>query len=183
MSMHKAGLVTIFAALWACTPVDPNPGSGGGPNVEPPENPTYFQHVKPIVNAKCVGCHKAGGIAPMSFENSATIGGWAPQMRHAVVNRHMPPWLASPDCNEYLFDRSLSDAQIETISRWAQAGAPLAIRRAKARRCPSKAAPCPASIYGSTCPRPIRRRYGPTIIAASCWNGPKRASASSPASA
>jgi hypothetical protein len=36
----------------------------------------------------------------------------------------MPPWFADPCCGKFEHDRHLSDTEIATLSRWAEAGAP-----------------------------------------------------------
>ncbi len=45
-------------------------------------------------------------------------------MKEAVVNRQMPPWFADPAYGHFANDRRLSEADIKTISTWADGGAP-----------------------------------------------------------
>ena len=40
----------------------------------------------------------------------------------------MPPWMADSSCRPYKHDISLTDAQIETVSSWVDAGAPEGIQ-------------------------------------------------------
>lgn len=49
---------------------------------------------------------------------------WARSIREEVVARNMPPWFADPHYGHFANDRSLSEAEIETISSWVKAGAP-----------------------------------------------------------
>jgi hypothetical protein len=49
--------------------------------------------------------------------NAAAVAG-------AVSARLMPPWPPDDSCSSYAHDRSLTEAQIDTITRWASAGAP-----------------------------------------------------------
>lgn len=86
---------------------------------------TYWKDVKPIADAKCAGCHgDAGGIAPFTLASYADFVAQKGQVRVAVASRIMPPWLAANGCTDYKYDRSLSDAQIKTITDWIDAGTP-----------------------------------------------------------
>ena len=84
---------------------------------------SYEADVKPIIEANCLSCHVADGIAPMKLDTYDDVKAWAPQIKRQVAARTMPPWSAGPDCNEYLGDRSLSDGEIDTIVHWAEEGA------------------------------------------------------------
>ncbi len=114
----------LAALLVACGDNDGNPTPGGPDAGGVPEGITYWQHVKPILDAKCAGCHVEGGIAPFTIDTYATALDHHEIMKEAVTNRIMPPWLAADGCSEYLDDRSLSDEQIELIAMWSEAGAP-----------------------------------------------------------
>jgi hypothetical protein len=51
---------------------------------------------------------------------------WAKSMKQRVITRQMPPWHIDPSVgvHEFKNDISLTDAQIDTIVRWVDAGAP-----------------------------------------------------------
>lgn len=49
---------------------------------------------------------------------------WAKAIREAVLLRKMPPWFAEPGYGPFSNDRSLSKAEIDTLVRWVEAGAP-----------------------------------------------------------
>jgi hypothetical protein len=85
---------------------------------------TYFQDVKPILDGRCVGCHYRGGIAPFPLKSYAAARSHRIEMAAAVGLRLMPPWLAEPGHRRYLYDPSLTSAQIATIKHWVAAGAP-----------------------------------------------------------
>jgi mono/diheme cytochrome c family protein len=86
--------------------------------------PTYFQHVKPILDGRCAGCHMTGGIAPFSLRTYAQARRNQTAMAAAVRNRVMPPWHADPGYRAYVGNPSLSRAQISAITRWGAQGAP-----------------------------------------------------------
>jgi mono/diheme cytochrome c family protein len=106
--------------------------------------PTYFQNVKPILDARCAGCHFSGGIAPFALQTYAQARRNRDSIAHAVGMRHMPPWFADSRVRAYKYDPTLSAAQIRTLTRWAATGG----ARGNATR-PGRALP-------SVTPPPIR---------------------------
>ena len=86
--------------------------------------PTFYKDVLPIVQARCLQCHRKGDIAPMPFQTYAQVRPWAKAIREAVVTRKMPPWFADPAYGHFANDPSLTKQEIELISAWAAAGAP-----------------------------------------------------------
>src|SRR5262245_51255863 len=87
-------------------------------------SPTFSKDVAPILYSKCVSCHRAGEIGPMSLISYREVRPWAASIRDKVSNRIMPPWHADQQYGSFRNDRSLTSAQIDTIVRWASAGAP-----------------------------------------------------------
>jgi hypothetical protein len=85
---------------------------------------TFNKDVLPILQKNCQTCHRPGEIAPMSFLTYKDARPWARGMKTAVVNRQMPPWFADPAYGHFANDKRLSDADISTISAWADQGAP-----------------------------------------------------------
>ena len=85
---------------------------------------TFNKDVAPIFYANCVGCHRQGEMAPMSLLSYKEVRPWAKSIREQVSGRVMPPWYADPKHGEFVNDRSLTQAQIETIKAWVEAGAP-----------------------------------------------------------
>jgi len=110
------GLTAFVGALAA-----PSPGWG-----QVPASPTFTKDVAPIFQAKCEACHRPESIAPMSLRTYAEARPWARSIRARVEARQMPPWHIDKTVGIQHFknDRSLSDAEIETIVRWVDAGAP-----------------------------------------------------------
>jgi hypothetical protein len=88
---------------------------------------TFAKDVVPILQEKCQECHRKGTAAPMSLVSYAETRPWAKSIRERVITRNMPPWHLDKavGIQEFQNDRSLSDAQIATIVRWVDAGAPL----------------------------------------------------------
>ena len=88
---------------------------------------TYNSHVGRILNENCVVCHRQGGIGPMLLETYEQVRPWAPLIAYKVANREMPPYAYDEGIGiqELKGDWRLSQADIDTISAWAEQGAPL----------------------------------------------------------
>jgi hypothetical protein len=88
--------------------------------------PTFTKDVSPIFQAKCQSCHEPGSIAPMSLVSYKDARPWARSIKSRVETRQMPPWHIdrSVGVQKFKNDMSLTDAQIETIVRWVDGGAP-----------------------------------------------------------
>src|ERR1700704_5894592 len=85
---------------------------------------TYSKDVAPILNKRCVECHRAGEVAPMAFTSYQAARPWAKSIREKVVSRTMPPWTADPHVGEFKNDRRLAQSEIDTIVAWVNGGAP-----------------------------------------------------------
>ena len=87
-------------------------------------NPTFYKDVLPILQKNCQTCHRPGQVAPMAFLTYQNTRPWAKAMKVAVASRKMPPWFADPQYGPYLNERSLPQADLDTIAKWADTGAP-----------------------------------------------------------
>jgi hypothetical protein len=87
---------------------------------------TFTKDVAPILQARCQECHRTGSMAPMSLLTYEETRPWAKAIRQRVITRQMPPWHIDKSIGVQKFknDMSLTDAQIDTIVRWVDAGAP-----------------------------------------------------------
>jgi hypothetical protein len=88
--------------------------------------PTFTKDIAPIFQEKCEACHRPDSIAPMSLVTYEDARPWARSIRSRVEARQMPPWSIDKTVGIQKFknDRSLSEAQIATITKWIDAGAP-----------------------------------------------------------
>jgi len=86
---------------------------------------TFARDVAPIFQHSCQRCHRPGTPAPMSLLNWESARPWARSIKRRVASRQMPPWHIDRSVGEYDPDPSLSDAEIDTIVAWVDAGAPL----------------------------------------------------------
>jgi hypothetical protein len=88
--------------------------------------PTFTKDIAPIFQEKCEACHRPDSIAPMSLITYEEARPWARSIRSRVEQRQMPPWHIDRTIGiqDFKNDRSLSDVEIDTITRWVDAGAP-----------------------------------------------------------
>lgn len=85
---------------------------------------TWSSDVAGIVYAKCTPCHREGEIAPFPFERYEDVANMASLIKHAVQTNEMPPWPPAKGHGDFLGDRSLTDAEKNTIIAWVDANAP-----------------------------------------------------------
>jgi len=94
----------------------------------PANVPTFSKDVAPIMFNNCATCHRAGEVAPMTLTSYEDARPWAKVIKNKVVAREMPPWGADPAHSlKMRNDRSLTQAQIDTIVAWVDGGAPKGI--------------------------------------------------------
>lgn len=98
--------------------------------------PLFYTDVLPILERRCVSCHRPGEAAPMALTTYEQARPYARAIRDAVLRRTMPPWFAEAPAGHFANDPRLTAGEIDTISRWAAGGA-----RAGA---PARAASMPA---------------------------------------
>jgi len=87
---------------------------------------TYAKDIAPIFQQKCQECHQPGSIAPMSLLTYGDAVDNADAIKQKVSQRLMPPWHIDKTIGIQAFknDRSLTDAQIESIVHWVEDGTP-----------------------------------------------------------
>lgn len=86
--------------------------------------PTFSKDVAPVLYQRCLECHRPGEAAPMALRTYQEARPWAKAIKQAVASRTMPPWSADPAVNHFANSRWLSDAEVATIVKWADGGAP-----------------------------------------------------------
>ncbi|MDE0828399.1 MAG: cytochrome c [Vicinamibacterales bacterium] len=106
---------------------------GAGPSVAQPEGAegvTFTRDIAPILQRSCQHCHRPDSVAPMSLLTYEEARPWARAMKSRTALRNergaMPPWFVEKNIGiqDYKDDPSLSEAEIATIARWADTGAP-----------------------------------------------------------
>ncbi len=87
---------------------------------------TFSNQVVRILQEKCQDCHRPGTVAPMSLLTYEEARPWARSIKDRVISRNMPPWHIDTTYGVRHFsnDQSLSEAEVQTIVRWVEAGSP-----------------------------------------------------------
>jgi hypothetical protein len=101
--------------------------TAGAQQARPQTNLTFTKDVAPILYKSCVRCHRPDEIAPMSLTSYSEVRPWAQAIKTRVTKREMPPWFLDKTIGiqKYKNDPSLTDAEIDTISKWVDGGAPM----------------------------------------------------------
>jgi len=93
---------------------------------QPTSPVTFTKDIAPIFQKACESCHRKDSLGPMSLVTYEEARPWARSIKARVAARQMPPWHIDKSVGIQHFenDRSLTDAQIATIAKWVDAGAP-----------------------------------------------------------
>jgi hypothetical protein len=142
-----AGLAGV--AIATTVAVIPARAQGGQ---SPSASVTFARDIAPIFQDKCEICHRPEGMAPMSLVTYNEVRPWVRAIKSRVEAHDMPPWFVDRTVGVQKFanDRSLTDRQVDLISRWVDAGAPPGDSRElpKARVWPSEDAWQFADYFG-----------------------------------
>ncbi|MDP2311824.1 MAG: hypothetical protein Q8P41_02895 [Pseudomonadota bacterium] len=88
--------------------------------------PTYYRDVRPILDMSCARCHTDRGLS-ISFDDPVSVQSLATSIQARTQAGTMPPPAPDPSCADYEGSEALflSDEDKQTLSDWADAGAPL----------------------------------------------------------
>lgn len=117
----------LLVAVAPCFAANPSASSVA---LDVPQNVSFHEHVEPILQRNCQGCHRPEGAAyggmraPMSLVSYDEVRPWAKSMAQQVESGKMPPWFASDDTHgQFVNERSLTDEERATILQWTRTGA------------------------------------------------------------
>lgn len=84
---------------------------------------SFYKDVLPILQNNCQSCHRPGEVGPFSLVSYKQAVNWAEDIKEYTASRKMPPWkpVEGPAMHA---ERTLTDAQIKTLSAWADGGTP-----------------------------------------------------------
>jgi hypothetical protein len=87
------------------------------------EAPTFNKDIAPILWKNCSGCHRPGEVGPFPLLTYKDAVKRADFLAEITQSKRMPPWKAEPGFGEFHDERRLTDAEIKTLSDWADSGA------------------------------------------------------------
>src|SRR5262249_6826928 len=90
-------------------------------------NVSFARDVMPILQANCASCHNTGeiGAAHWKLDTAGDAASTSDGVGSVVAAKYMPPWPASSLGVPLAHSRALSQAQINEIVSWSNAGGPL----------------------------------------------------------
>src|SRR5262249_16682892 len=83
---------------------------------------TFSKDVARRVQNRCQECHRPGQIGPMALLSYDDVASWSETIREVVEERRMPPWHADPKHGKFANDRSLTQAERDTLLSWIKQG-------------------------------------------------------------
>jgi mono/diheme cytochrome c family protein len=107
---------------------------------------TFTKDIAPIVQQHCQSCHRPGEGTPFSLLTYETAKPWVDEIKDMVQERAMPPWFEDGQTEKFENNPSLTQAQIDTIVDWVNAGAP--------KGNPKDMPPARHFVQGWTIPKP-----------------------------
>jgi hypothetical protein len=84
---------------------------------------TFYKDVLPVLQKNCQTCHRPGEAAPMSLLTYDEARPWAKSIKQAVATKKMPPWFADPHYGKFSNERTLAQADLDTLVNWVDNGA------------------------------------------------------------
>lgn len=91
---------------------------------QPTGDITYSKHIAPILNKRCVECHRKGELAPFALTSFKDTVGWTDMIAEVIGEGRMPPWNANPKYGHFKNDARLSEEEKKTILTWVRNGSP-----------------------------------------------------------
>jgi hypothetical protein len=85
---------------------------------------TYCRNVAPLLQKRCVACHRAGQVAPFALTSYRSAAGRAETIREVLEQGRMPPWHANPDHGRFANDARIPASEKQIIYDWIDARCP-----------------------------------------------------------
>ncbi len=84
----------------------------------------FAEHVMPVLQANCVGCHRTGGPgwSTLALDTAGDAAAIADDIALVTDVGYMPPWLPSEESPDFLNDWSLTDDELVILAEWAANG-------------------------------------------------------------
>ena len=83
---------------------------------------TYSRDIAPIIQTRCLNCHREGQVAPFALDDYHQTAKRAEQILQVTQDRIMPPWIPSPGHDKFVAERWLTDRELELFKTWAESG-------------------------------------------------------------
>ncbi len=85
---------------------------------------SYVDDVVPILEERCVSCHRDNGVAPWAMSSHQMVQGWSAMMRETLMTRRMPPGqIDYLDVDRFVDVHHITDEELMTLVHWIDSGA------------------------------------------------------------
>lgn len=85
---------------------------------------SYINDVVPILQKRCVSCHREGGVAPWAMNSHNMVRGWSEMIRETILTMRMPPGQIDDEYLDRFVDvHFITDEEKITLVNWINAGA------------------------------------------------------------
>ncbi|MEM6378570.1 MAG: cytochrome c, partial [Bacteroidota bacterium] len=84
----------------------------------------FSEHIAPIIYDNCTSCHRQGEVGPMPLTSYEEVSSWAPMIEYVTAIKYMPPFPPDETYSHFLYEKSLTNEQIQMIADWVDAGTP-----------------------------------------------------------
>jgi hypothetical protein len=88
---------------------------------------TWTREISPLLERRCVSCHRPDGFAGFSLATYDDARPWAVAIKEEVLAGDMPPWGAAPGIGHFANDRRLTRHEQELVAAWVDGGAPYSL--------------------------------------------------------
>lgn len=82
---------------------------------------TFYDDVRPILVQNCMSCHSGAGAA-WSMQDPEEAFTRRRKIAQAIMDRHMPPWLAEGGHQDYVGNPMLEDYILQVVQGWRDGG-------------------------------------------------------------
>ena len=79
---------------------------------------TFSADVAPIIQSRCVTCHRTDGDAPFSLASLDEVRRRASMVVAVTKSRYMPPWKPAPGAGDFHGSRRMPDEEIAIIEKY-----------------------------------------------------------------
>lgn len=83
---------------------------------------TYTRDIAPIINTRCLNCHREGQAAPFALGSYEQVAKRADWIVSVTQDRIMPPWIPNPGHERFVGERWLTDRELVLLEQWADSG-------------------------------------------------------------
>jgi hypothetical protein len=111
-------ILSAFSLLVAIWP------TGGGAHEPITTQMRFNREIIRVLGRSCLGCHRPGGIAPMSLVTYEEARPWAKAMKEELLEQRMPPWPVLKGFGDFINAPPLTQREIDMVVNWVEGGAP-----------------------------------------------------------